>query len=94
MDINKWLEDASNELNRKNRNISNEFEPLRQTNGWRHQHAKFFSSGKRAKRYKNVTELKENYLKRKWEESENDIRIENSKIFIQKITFLQVKAYL
>ena len=88
MDINKWLEDASNELNRKNRNISNEFEPLRQTNGWRHQHAKIFSSGKRAKRYKNVTELKENYLKRKWEESENDIRIGNSKILIQKITFL------
>ena len=48
MDINKWLEDASNEMDRKNRNISNEYEPLRQNtnNGWRHQHAKLFSSGK------------------------------------------------
>ena len=82
MDINKWLEDASNELNRNKRNVSNEFESLRNTNGWRHQHAKFFGSGRRVKRYKNVAELKENYQKRKREENEklHDIRIENSKL--------------
>ena len=76
MDINKWLEDASNEWNRNKRNNSNEFESLRNTNGWRHQHAKFFSSGRRVRRYKNVEELKENYQKRKREESEKfqDIR--------------------
>ena len=88
MDINKWLEDASNEINRKNRNISNEYEPLRQNtnNGWRHQHAKLFSSGKRVKRYKNVKELRESYLKRKKEERENfhDTRIGNSKFSIEK----------
>ena len=82
MDINKWLEDASNELNRNKRNISNEFESLRNTNGWRHQHAKFFASGRGGKRYKDVAELKESYQKRKREENEklHDIRIENSKI--------------
>ena len=91
MDINKWLEDASNELNRNKRNISNEFESLRNTNGWRHQHAKFFASGRRVKRYTNVAELKENYQKRKREENEklHDIRIENSKYFHRIMLLLQ-----
>ena len=95
MDINKWLEDASNEMDRKNRNISNEYEPLRQNtnNGWRHQHAKLFSSGKRVKRYKNVKELRESYLKRKKEERENfhDTRIGNSKFSLKKISIKNSK---
>ena len=66
MNINKWLEQTSEESLRKNRNSSNEFELLQNAKirGWRFRHENIFSTGRKVKTY-NCHELKKNYLERK-----------------------------